>query len=53
MGAAFNIALPKVVLPEPDSPTKPKKLPFVIFRVTFSTARTTGLGPNSLPPLIG
>ncbi len=53
MGAALSMALPSVVLPEPDSPTKPKKLPLVMLRVTFSTARTTGLGPNSLPPLIG
>jgi len=36
----FKIALPKVVFPHPDSPTKPKVSPGYTLRETLSTAFT-------------
>ena len=36
---AARIVRPRVVFPEPDSPTNPTKDPFLIFNETFLTAR--------------
>jgi hypothetical protein len=53
IGTAFNNARPSVVLPEPDSPTRPKNDPRGMLSETPSTARTTDFGvssPINAPP---
>jgi hypothetical protein len=42
-GTSFMIALPRVDLPQPDSPTRPSVSPTARSRLTPDTARTTPL----------
>ena len=48
-----RIALPRVVFPHPDSPTRPNVVPFLTLIETPSTAlKSVTFVPNN-PPLIG
>src|SRR5262249_28313686 len=48
-----NTARPVVVLPHPDSPTKPNVSPRLIVKLTSSTALTYALTRESTPLRIG
>src|SRR3989338_10129211 len=50
---SFTIILPSVVLPQPDSPTRPRFSPAASARSTPSTARTKDRGRARDPPLTG
>src|SRR6187431_934965 len=49
----FTIARPTVVLPLPDSPTRPSVSPWSSVKDTPSTARTSPVLRSSTPPNIG
>src|SRR6187431_3095490 len=49
----FTIARPTVVLPLPDSPTRPRVSPWSSVNETPSTARTSPVLRSSTPPNIG
>src|SRR3989338_6320748 len=50
---SFRIILPSVVLPQPDSPTRPRFSPGASARSTPSTARTKDRGRARKPPVTG
>ena len=50
---SLNIVLPVVDLPQPDSPTSPIVVPFLMVKETSSTALTCPVTPPKNPPLIG
>src|SRR3990167_4306538 len=50
---SFKIILPSVVLPQPDSPTRPRFSPAASARSTPSTARIKDCGRDKNPPFTG
>lgn len=49
---SFNIVLPAVDFPQPDSPTNPSVSPLFISKLTSSTAFTSAIVLLKKPPLM-